>query len=100
MSDAFFSWHNDTLRLRIYVQPRASRDEIVGPHGDSLKVRITAPPVDGKANEHLLKYLAKQFGVPRGQISITAGEQGRYKQLCIQRPFRLPSLISPPRQSG
>lgn len=94
MSDAFFSWQNDTLRLRIYVQPRASRDEIVGPHGASLKVRITAPPVDGKANEHLLKYLAKQFGVPRNQISITAGEHGRHKQLCIQRPLRLPGVIT------
>ncbi len=98
MSGEFFSWQNTTLILRIYLQPRASRDEIVGPHGGSLKVRITAPPVDGKANEHLLKYLAKQFGVPRSQISITAGEQSRHKQLCIQHPLRLPTVIPPPDQ--
>ena len=94
MSDAFFSWQKDTLTLRIYVQPRASRDEIVGPHGDSLKVRITAPPVDGKANEYLLKFLAKEFGVTRNQIVITAGTQGRHKQLRIQGPLRLPDTVS------
>ena len=98
MSDAFFSWQNDTLLLNTYVQPRASRDEIVGPHANSLKVRITAPPVDGKANEHLLKYLAKEFGVARNQIVISAGKQGRQKKLCIRRPSRLPSVISPPHQ--
>lgn len=94
MSEAFFSWHNETLTLRIYVQPRASRDEIVGPHGASLKVRITAPPVDGKANEHLLKFLAKEFGVPRKQIVITTGTQGRQKQLRIKGPLRLPATVS------
>jgi uncharacterized protein (TIGR00251 family) len=94
MSEAFYSWHNDTLTLRIYVQPRASRDEIVGPHGANLKVRITAPPVDGKANEHLLKFLAKEFGVTRNQIVITTGIQGRHKQLRIQGPLRLPATVS------
>jgi uncharacterized protein (TIGR00251 family) len=94
MSDAFFSWQNDTLTLHIYVQPRASRDEIVGPHGASLKVRITAPPVDGKANEHLLKFLAKEFGVTRNQIEITTGTQGRHKQLRIKGPLRLPPTVS------
>lgn len=100
MSDAFFSWQNDNLLLRIYVQPRASRDEIVGLHGGSLKVRITAPPVDGKANEHLLKFLAKIFGVARSQITIIAGKQGRHKQLQIQRPSRLPDVIPPLRQES
>ena len=94
MSDAFFSWQNDTLTLRLYVQPRASRDEIVGPHGTSLKVRITAPPVDGKANEHLLKFLAKEFGVTRHQIVITTGTQGRHKQLRINGPLRFPATVS------
>jgi uncharacterized protein (TIGR00251 family) len=96
MSDAFFSWQNGTLKLRIYIQPRARRDEIVGPHGDSLKVRITAPPVDGKANVHLLKFLAKEFGVARSQIVITAGRQSRHKQLRVQGPSRLPIVIPPP----
>ncbi|MDH3948227.1 MAG: DUF167 family protein [Gammaproteobacteria bacterium] len=94
MSDSFFSWKNDTLQLRVYVQPKASRDEIVGRHGDYLKVRITAPPIEGKANAHLLKYLARVFGVGRDQIEITAGSKGRHKQPRIQDPSHLPNEIS------
>ena len=94
MSDSFFSWANDTLKLRVYVQPQASRDEIVGRYGDYMKVRITASPMEGKANAHLLKYLARVFGVGRHQIEITAGKKGRHKQLRIQDPSRLPNGIS------
>lgn len=94
MSDNFFSWKDDTLLLRVYVQPKASRDEIVSRHGDYLKVRITAPPIEGEANAHLLKYLAKVFGVGRDQIQITAGRKGRHKHLRIQDPSRLPNGIS------
>ncbi len=96
MSDAFCSWQNETLLLRIYVQPRASRDEIVGTHGDSLKIRITAPPIEGKANDHLCKFLAKVFGVSRSQITLTAGKQGRHKQFRIERPTHIPTFIPPP----
>ncbi len=94
MSD-FHRWEGDSLFLAIRVQPRASRDEIVGPHGDSLKVRITAPPVDGRANAHLIKYLAKAFGVPRARVTLLAGESGRDKRLRIDAPGRLPACIPP-----
>ena len=94
MSNNFFSWKNNTLKLRVYVQPQASRDEIVGRHGNYMRVRITAPPTEGKANAHLLKYLAKVFSVGRNQIEITAGRNGRHKQLHIQDPSRLPNDIS------
>lgn len=94
MSNGFYSWENDVLQLRVYVQPKASRDEIVGRHGDYLKVRITAPPIEGKANAHLLKFLAKVFGVGRDQIEITTGIKGRRKQLRIQAPSHLPEEIS------
>lgn len=60
----------DGLVLRLYIQPKASRDSIVGLHGDELKVAITAPPVDGRANAHLTKYLAKQFRVAKSQSSL------------------------------
>lgn len=93
MSDNFFSWKNGTLQLRVYIQPKASGDEIVGLHGDYLKVRITAPPIEGKANAHLLKYLTEVFGVGRHQIEITAGKKGRHKLLRIQDPSRLPDGI-------
>ena len=99
MSAPFYSWYNDNLVLQIYVQPRASRDEIVGLHGDSLKVRLTAPPVKGKANEHLRQFLAKVFGVSRHQVSLISGQQGRHKQLRIVQPNQLPDIIPPPRQN-
>ena len=53
------------LVLRLYIQPKASRDSIVGLHGDEVKVAITAPPVDGQANSHLVKFLGKQFRVAK-----------------------------------
>lgn len=92
----FYQWQGDALLLQIRVQPRASKDEIVGPMGDSLKVRITAPPVDGKANAHLIKYLAKAFGVPRSQVQLLSGETGRDKRLRIEAPRHLPDGISAP----
>ena len=93
MNAGYYSWQDDTLRLRLYVQPRASRDEIVGPHGDSLKIRLTAPPLDGQANAQLIKFLAREFGVARSHITITAGHSGRHKQLHIKQPNRLPAII-------
>jgi len=89
----FYRWEGDALTLNVRVQPRASRDEIVGPLGDSLKVRITTPPVDGKANTHLIKYLAKTFGVPRTRVTLLGGERGRDKRLRIDAPSRLPACI-------
>lgn len=61
---------DDGLVLRLYIQPKASRDSIVGLHGDELKVAITAPPVDGQANSHLVKFLGKQFRVAKSQSSL------------------------------
>lgn len=87
------TYKNDEVVLRLYVQPKASRDKIVGEHGDELKIAITAPPVDGKANSHLIKYLAKQFNVPKGQIKIEKGELGRHKQVRVFTPKKMPSEI-------
>lgn len=83
-------WHGETLVLSLHIQPRASRDEIAGRHGDALKVRITAPPVDGRANSHLLRFLAAQFGVARSAIRLVAGTGGRLKRVEIDAPARLP----------
>jgi uncharacterized protein len=88
-------WRGETLILNLHIQPRASHDELVGPHGDRLKVRITAPPVDGKANEHLIRFLAKTFGVPKSQVTLVSGETGRDKRISIANPTRLPPLIPP-----
>lgn len=90
-----FAWQDDALLLRIHLQPRASRDEIVGLQGDRLKIRITAPPVDGKANRHLLHFLARRFRVPRHQVTLLSGQASRTKRVRIERPRRLPAPIRP-----
>lgn len=81
------------LRLRIFLQPKASRDQIVGIHDNELKIAITAPPVDGQANAHLLKYLSKLFKVPKSSIVLEKGELQRHKQIFIPSPKQLPAII-------
>ncbi|MEB6380367.1 DUF167 family protein YggU [Leclercia adecarboxylata] len=84
----------DGLVLRLYIQPKASRDTITGLHGDEIKVAITAPPVDGQANAHLVKYLAKQFRVAKSQVLIEKGELGRHKQVKILNPQQIPTEVA------
>lgn len=87
-------FESDGLVLRLYIQPKASRDQIVGLHGEELKVAITAPPVDGQANAHLQKFIAKQFRVAKSQVVIEKGELGRHKQVRINQPQQIPDVIS------
>ncbi|MGL5358149.1 MAG: DUF167 family protein YggU [Shewanella sp.] len=87
------SWQQGNLLLNLYIQPKASRDNIVGLHGDELKIAITAPPVDGKANAHLSKYLAKVFKVPKSDVQIIKGELGRHKQIKVVTPKLIPEQI-------
>jgi len=91
---AWYRWQGEELLLTLRIQPRASRDEIAGPYGDALKVRITAPPVDGKANAHLLRFLADLFGVPPSAVELISGESGRDKRVKISRPKRLPAAAA------
>ncbi len=84
----------DGLVLRLYIQPKASRDTIIGLHGDEVKVAITAPPVDGQANAHLVKYLAKQFRVAKSQVLLEKGELGRHKQVKILNPQQIPTDVA------
>lgn len=72
------------LRIPVRVQARASRTEIAGEHGGALKVRIAAPPVDGAANDALLRFLAKLLGVARGAVRIASGGRGRDKVVEVQ----------------
>jgi uncharacterized protein (TIGR00251 family) len=68
----------------VYVQPRASRNELAGLHDGCLKVRLTAPPVEGAANEALVRFIAEALGVPRRQVTVVAGSSGRRKILEIE----------------
>lgn len=71
------------LLLPVRVVPRASKDEIQGVHGDALKVRLQAPPVEGKANQALIRFLSDALDIPRAQFSIASGETGRNKAVLI-----------------
>lgn len=82
------------IRLRILLQPKASKDAFVGLHDDELKVAITAPPVDGAANAHLLKYLSKAFKVPKSSIILEKGELNRHKQIFVPAPKVIPQEIA------
>ncbi|NJC88223.1 MAG: hypothetical protein FIB02_06770 [Desulfuromonas sp.] len=69
--------------LRILVQPRASRDQLVGVQGDELKVRLAAPPVDGAANAACCAFFAKLCKLPKSQVTLVTGESSRHKRLLL-----------------
>lgn len=86
----------EDILLECLLQPRASRDEIVGEHDGALKIRVKAPPVDGAANRQLVKFLAKQFGVSKSGVIIERGETSRRKQVRITNPEKIPEGLGPP----
>lgn len=71
------------VALTVHVQPGAARTGVVGVHGDALKVRLRAPPVDGKANEALLAYLGEVLRVPRRDLELLSGQTSRRKRVRI-----------------
>ena len=72
------------LKLAIHATPGAKRTEAAGAHGDALRVRLGAAPVDGKANEALIAWAASTFGVPKKQVELLHGAAGRQKVLAVQ----------------
>jgi uncharacterized protein (TIGR00251 family) len=90
----FYDWRDDDLLLTVKIQPRSSRNEIVGELDGALKIRITATPVDGKANKHLIDFLAEIFQVPKSQIEMLSGKTHRDKRFLVHAPRKLPTMIS------
>lgn len=84
----------DALLLHLYIQPRSNKDHIAGTHGYEIKVAIMAQPVDGKANDHLISFLAKEFGVAKSCVTLKKGKLGRHKQIRIYKPKKLPKVIA------
>lgn len=76
--------------LTLHVQPGARRTEVAGVHGDALKLRLAAPPVDGKANAALRAFLADAFGVPQRQVTLLRGETSRDKVVRVEAPVLRP----------
>ncbi|MCP4325157.1 MAG: YggU family protein [Psychromonas sp.] len=93
MDKPYLKQDADDLLLRLVLQPKASRDAFVGLLGDELKVAITAPPVDGQANKHLIKFLSKQFKVPKGSIIVEKGQLNRHKLVRVKSPKQIPNEI-------
>jgi len=73
----------ESIRLKVYLQPKSSKNEVVGPYRDGIKVKVTAPPMQGKANEALIRFLAKEFGISPSCIEIIKGLHSREKTLRI-----------------
>jgi uncharacterized protein (TIGR00251 family) len=68
-----------TLVIKIKVEPRSSKSGVVGPYGDALKVKLTSPPVEGKANKELISILAKEFSIPKKDVEILSGQSSKNK---------------------
>ena len=75
--------NGEVLTLTLHIQPGAKRSELAGLHGEALKIRLAAPPVEGRANEALLKFIAGLFDVPVGQVELKQGSQSRHKVVAI-----------------
>jgi uncharacterized protein (TIGR00251 family) len=89
---SFYRWDGEDLILDCHLQPKASKDEFAGLQAERLKIRLTAPPVDGKANAQLQAFLAKAFGVAKSQVSLESGTLNRHKRLRIRAPQILPPI--------
>ena len=76
----------DSVELSLHVQPGAKRTEVAGLHGTALKLRLAAPPVEGKANAALLRFLADAFDVPLRSVTLVRGETSREKLVRITAP--------------
>ena len=70
--------------IAFQIQPRAKRTEVVGWHDAAIKVRLRAPPVDGAANDELVRFLASHTGVPRSAITIVSGRTSRRKRIALE----------------
>ena len=75
---------SEGLLISINVQPRSSKTEIIGMHQNSLKIKLTSPPVEGAANSLLIKFISKELGIAKSKIVLKSGEKSRQKKLIIK----------------
>lgn len=93
-SAPWLHWEGADLILNIHAQPGARQSEFAGIHGDALKIRIQAPPVDGKANKTLLRFISDTFRVTLKQVTLVQGESNRRKRIRIESVSHLPAALS------
>ena len=80
---AWYRRNGDVLTLTLHIQPGAKRTEVAGLHGGALKIRLSAPPIEGRANEALLRFVAESFAVPLRQVELKQGGQSRHKVVAV-----------------
>ncbi|RFC33249.1 MAG: hypothetical protein DID92_2727744981 [Candidatus Nitrotoga sp. SPKER] len=79
----WYRHEGDVITLMLYVQPGAKRSEVIGLHGDALKIRLAAPPIEGRANEALLRFIAGSFNVPLRNVKLKQGTLSRHKIVLV-----------------
>jgi uncharacterized protein (TIGR00251 family) len=89
---SFVRNHPQGIVFKIFVLPRSSKNMVAGLHGDALKVKLTAPPVDGSANKMCIKYLAKQLDLSKSSLEIVSGHTSRTKQVLVRFSGDKPSV--------
>jgi uncharacterized protein (TIGR00251 family) len=94
MTSAWRREFDGAIVLTLHIQPGAGRSEFAGVHGDALKVRLAAQPMEGKANAELIRFLADAFGVPQRNVLLLRGETSRAKTVRVIAPRKMPSLPS------
>ena len=90
---SFYRWDGDVLIVNILGKPSARMDAIGKPYGSELKVSVTATPALGKATDHMVRFLAREFGVSVSAIEVVFGQTSIHKQLRIQSPTKLPNVF-------
>lgn len=94
-TQSWFRWNGACLELRVRAQTQCRDEGVAGVTGDALRVRVNAPPVEGRANKRLLAILADAFGVARSRVRLVHGARSRHKWIRIERPERFPEALKP-----
>ena len=90
---AWYRREGDAIILALHVQPGAKRSETAGLHGNALKIRLAAPPIEGRANEALVKFIAELFGVPLRNVELLRGAQSRHKMVKVTGSTAAPESL-------
>ncbi|HEU0188288.1 MAG TPA: DUF167 domain-containing protein [Gallionellaceae bacterium] len=95
---AWYSSQDGRILLTLHVQPGAKRTAVAGLHGEALKIRLAAPPIEGRANEALLRFIADFFRVPLRNVELKQGEQSRHKRVEVRGSTVAPQSLLPEAQ--
>lgn len=95
MQTNWYRRNGEVITLTLHVQPGAKHSEIVGMHGEALKIKLAAPPIEGRANEALLKFIAELFAVPLRKVELKQGGQSRHKVVAVSGSHIDPESLLP-----